>query len=69
MRPGRDTTRELNEFARSRDADKERNAVQNGRAARTVASHSLDARDCQDLLAMLGLTATGGAQQEQAAPW
>ncbi|WP_158886362.1 hypothetical protein [Amycolatopsis anabasis] len=32
---------------------------QNGRAALTVAGHSSDARECAELLAMLGLTADG----------
>jgi hypothetical protein len=30
-------------------------AVQNRKAARTVASHSADVQDCANLLAMLGL--------------
>ena len=33
-------------------------AVQNARAARTVASHASDVEDCGTLLAMLGLQAT-----------
>jgi hypothetical protein len=35
-------------------------AVQNARAARTVAGHAADAEDCSQLLAMLGLHATDG---------
>lgn len=38
-------------------------AVQNARAARTVASHAADVEDCGQLLAMLGLRATDGARR------
>ena len=34
-------------------------AVQNARAARTVAGHAADVEDCMELLAMLGLEAGG----------
>lgn len=34
--------------------------AQSHRAARIVASHSEDVQDCAELLAMLGLEATGG---------
>ena len=56
-------------MARLRDADRERHALQNGRAARTVASHSLDARDCEALLAMLGLEPADGVPPGPPTPW
>ena len=34
--------------------------VQEGRAARTVAQHSSDARECRELLEMLGIPAEAG---------
>ena len=45
--------------ARARMAKDE--AIAHHRAARTVADHALDAHDCRELLAMLGLTTRGTA--------
>ncbi|MET8653217.1 MULTISPECIES: hypothetical protein [Nocardia] len=51
---------EQNEFAEARAAEKAETARQSAIAARTVASHSENADDCQSLLAMLGLDALAG---------
>ncbi|MET7767406.1 hypothetical protein [Nocardia sp. NPDC005366] len=51
---------EQNEFAEARAAEKVETARQSAIAARTVASHSENADDCQSLLAMLGLDALAG---------
>jgi hypothetical protein len=40
-----------------RAAEQDRMSIQNARAARTVADHAADVRDCADLLEMLGLDA------------
>ncbi|WP_040775971.1 hypothetical protein [Nocardia pneumoniae] len=53
---------EPGEFAEARAAEKAENARQCAVAARTVASYSEDAADCQSLLAMLGLDALAGKQ-------
>ncbi len=45
-------------FTEAKQAEQHHSAVQNARAARTVASHSADVEDCCNLLAMLGLNAT-----------
>lgn len=37
------------------------------RAARTVAHHAIDAKDCAELLAILGLTAADGLGKGEAA--
>ncbi|WP_162788241.1 hypothetical protein [Amycolatopsis albispora] len=37
--------------------------VQEGRAARTVAQHSSDARECAELLEMLGISVEAGRRQ------
>ncbi|HEY0803759.1 MAG TPA: hypothetical protein VGD84_01795 [Pseudonocardiaceae bacterium] len=42
---------------RSRMAEQAHNDIQNARATMTVASHAVDAEDCGNLLAMLGLDA------------
>jgi hypothetical protein len=42
-------------FAENRANEKIRGAIENSRAARTVASHANDAQDCASLLEMLGL--------------
>ncbi|MEV4233853.1 MULTISPECIES: hypothetical protein [unclassified Nocardia] len=51
---------EQSEFAEARAAEKAETARQCAIAARTVASHSQDAADCESLLAMLGLDALAG---------
>lgn len=48
-------TIEQGRFAEARASERVHYAVQNRKAARTVAYHSSDAQDCADLLAMLGL--------------
>jgi hypothetical protein len=48
-------TIEQGRFAEARASEKIHYAVQNRKAARTVAIHSSDAQDCANLLAMLGL--------------
>jgi hypothetical protein len=50
-------------LTRAKAVENDHSAVQNARAARTVAGHASDAEDCIELLAMLGLEATGGAQR------
>jgi hypothetical protein len=47
-------------ITRAKAAEENHSAVQNARAARTVASHAADAEDCGELLAMLGLDVTEG---------
>lgn len=44
-------------ITRAKAAEADHTAVQNARAARTVAGHAADAEDCSRLLAMLGLEA------------
>lgn len=51
---------EQGRFAEARANEKIRGAIENGKAARTVASHSNDAEDCASLLEMLGLDALQG---------
>jgi hypothetical protein len=48
-------TLEQGRFAEARASERMHYAVQNRKAARTVASHSADVQDCANLLAMLGL--------------
>lgn len=48
-------------ITRAKAAQESHSAVQNARAARTVASHAADVEDCTQLLAMLGLEAVDGA--------
>jgi hypothetical protein len=48
-------TLEQGRFAEARASEKMHYAVQNRKAAHTVASHASDAQDCANLLAMLGL--------------
>ncbi|MCT2586404.1 hypothetical protein [Actinophytocola gossypii] len=48
-------TIEQGRFAEARASERVHYAVQNRKAARTVAYHSSNAQDCADLLAMLGL--------------
>ena len=48
-------TIEQGRFAEARANERLHYAVQNRKAARTVAIHSADAQDCANLLAMLGL--------------
>ena len=47
-------------FTWDKAAEEDHGAIQNARAARTVAGHATDVEDCCQLLAMLGLDATGG---------
>jgi hypothetical protein len=48
-------TLEQGRFAEARASEKIHYAIQNRKAALTVACHSSDPQDCADLLAMLGL--------------
>ncbi|HWM04790.1 MAG TPA: hypothetical protein VNP92_20830 [Actinophytocola sp.] len=48
-------TIEQGRFAEARASEKIHYALQNRKAARTVAIHSADPQDCANLLAMLGL--------------
>jgi len=48
-------TIEQGRFAEARASEKIHYAIQNRKAALTVACHSSDTQDCADLLAMLGL--------------
>jgi hypothetical protein len=52
--------RESSEFSQARAFAKSQENIQQALAARTVASHSVDAQECQRLLAMLGLDAMEG---------
>jgi hypothetical protein len=56
-------TIEHGRFAEARANEKLHYAVQNRKAARTVAIHSADATDCANLLAMLGLDRLDGSAQ------
>ena len=47
-------------ITRAKAVEDDHSAVQNARAVRTVAGHAADAKDCIELLAMLGLEAGGG---------
>jgi hypothetical protein len=47
-------------FAEARASQNKRGALDNCKAARTVASHANDAADCASLLEMLGLDANQG---------
>lgn len=44
-------------ITQAKAAQEQLSAVQNARAARTVADHAADAQECGQLLAMLGLEA------------
>jgi hypothetical protein len=55
--------REPSQFAKARALAEIDITIQRDRAARTVASHALDANDCHRLLAMLGLAV------EERRPW
>lgn len=55
----RDTGPTPARVARARAAHEEHLERVRGLAARTVAGHSMDAQDCQHLLAMLGLDVRG----------
>ena len=44
-------------ISRAKAVQDDHGALQNARAARTVAGHATDAEDCGQLLAMLGLEA------------
>lgn len=48
-------SRELSQFEKARALAQADITIQHDRAARTVASHAMDAEDCSRLLAMLGL--------------
>lgn len=54
------TAPEHGRFAETRANERIRGAIENGRAARTVASHANDAQDCASLLEMLGLDPVQG---------
>jgi hypothetical protein len=47
-------------LTQARAVEQVHSAIQNARAARTVAGHAADADDCGRLLAMLGLDASDG---------
>jgi len=49
---------EHGQFARARAVAEIEEGIQRDRAMHTVASHALDAEDCRQLLAMLGLDAS-----------
>ena len=51
---------EQGRFAEARSNGQIQEAIQSGRAARTVADHAVDVQDCEELLAMLGLEAADG---------
>lgn len=50
-------------LTRARAVERIQIAVQNARAARTVAGNAADAEDCGRLLAMLGLDARDGKRE------
>jgi hypothetical protein len=58
-------TIEQGRFAEARASERVHYAVQNRKAARTVAYHSSNAQDCADLLAMLGLDRLDEAQNSR----
>lgn len=58
-------TIEQGRFAEVRASEKVHYALQNRRAARTVATHASDAQDCANLLAMLGLDTLDEAPANQ----
>lgn len=60
--------RESGQFAKARALAQRDITIQRDRAARTVASHAVDAEDCSRLLSMLGL-ATGQRQLGQRPGW
>ncbi|MEU6646887.1 hypothetical protein ABZ863_30720 [Saccharomonospora sp. NPDC046836] len=47
-------------ITQARAVEDRHSAIQNARAARTVADHAADVEDCSQLLAMLGLDAASG---------
>lgn len=57
-------TLEQGRFAEARASERLHHALQNRKAARTVAYHSADAQDCANLLAMLGLDRLDGGSDE-----
>ena len=50
-------------LTRDKAAEQDHDALQNARAARTVAGHATDTLDCCQLLEMLGLDATDGKRR------
>lgn len=54
---GSPTTHDAGRFAAAQVANIENHDLQNRRAARVVAARSIDAHDCAEMLAMLGLDA------------
>jgi hypothetical protein len=54
---------ERGRFAEARASGLAQEAIQCSRAAHTVADHAVDAEDCKELLAMLGLTAADGKRR------
>jgi hypothetical protein len=65
-RPASTTDLGSGRFAEARAQEKVLSSIQNGKAARTVAGHASDARDCRELLEMLGLDAVEGKQDSLA---
>ncbi|MGP4014940.1 hypothetical protein [Saccharopolyspora sp. 5N708] len=59
--------REQGRFSEARASGQRQEAIQSGRAARTVADHAVSAQDCDELLAMLGLKAVDGKRHGRAA--
>lgn len=57
------TAEDTGHFAAAQDALAATNERQNRRAVRVVAGRSLDAADCSEMLAMLGLAADGSAMR------
>ncbi|MBB5157209.1 hypothetical protein [Saccharopolyspora phatthalungensis] len=58
---------ERGRFAEARASGQLQEAIQSGRAARTVADYAVNAQDCEELLAMLGLKAADGKRCGRAA--
>lgn len=54
---------EQGRLVRAHAVEQAHSAVQNARAARTVAEHAADATDCGELLEMLGLDARDGKRR------
>lgn len=53
-------------ITRAKEAEERNNATRDARAARTVADHAANAKDCGELLAMLGLDLTSTHHTESA---
>ena len=57
--------REPGGFGERTENVRRQNALHNGRAVRTVAARAVDARDCRDLLDMLGLDADAARAEDR----